>query len=354
MATSHATYAEAGVDIDAGNALVEGIRPIVRTTRRVGADGEIGGFGGLFDLAAVGYRDPVLVAATDGVGTKLKIAVETGILGTVGIDLVAMCVNDLIVQGAEPLFFLDYFATGKLDPASAIEIVAGIAEGCRAAGAALIGGETAEMPGLYHGGDFDLAGFAVGAVERDAILPRNDLRAGDRIIGLTSSGLHSNGFSLVRKLAAEANAAYDRPAPFDPSTTLGKALLVPTRIYVKPLLKALRSPGGILAMAHITGGGFIDNIPRVLGKDLAARIDLARIPLPPVFRWLAAAGNLPEADMLRTFNCGIGMVLVAAPDRVGALGSRLAEEGETVVELGVIEPRMGSAVVFHGALDLKA
>jgi phosphoribosylformylglycinamidine cyclo-ligase len=352
-ASSHATYAEAGVDIDAGNALVEGIRPIVRTTRRVGADSEIGGFGGLFDLAAVGYADPVLVAATDGVGTKLKIAIETGILDTVGVDLVAMCVNDLIVQGAEPLFFLDYFATGKLDPTAGIAIVAGIAKGCRMAGAALIGGETAEMPGLYQGRDFDLAGFAVGAVERNAILPRSDLRAGDRVLGLTSSGLHSNGFSLVRKLCAVAKMPFDFPAPFGPSISLGRALLAPTRIYVKPLLKALRGPGGILAMAHITGGGFIDNIPRVLPVGLAARIDLSRIPVPPVFGWLAAVGNLTHTEMLRTFNCGIGMVIVAVPDKAQALATLLADEGETVVELGAIEPRIDRAVVFDGALELR-
>src|ERR1700736_2514401 len=321
------TYADSGVDIDAGNRLVDLIKPMVRATARAGADAEIGGFGGLFDLKAAGFTDPVLVAATDGVGTKLKIAIETGILDTVGVDLVAMCVNDLIVQGAEPLFFLDYFATGKLDPTAGIEIVAGIAKGCRMAGAALIGGETAEMPGLYQGRDFDLAGFAVGAVERNAILPRGDLRAGDRILGLASSGLHSNGFSLVRKLCAVAKMPYDFPAPFGPSLSLGRALLAPTRIYVKPLLKALRGPGGILAMAHITGGGFIDNIPRVLPNSLAARIDLSQIPVPPVFGWLAAIGNLTHTEMLRTFNCGIGMVIVAEPDKAGALAAFLADEG---------------------------
>ena len=327
---------------------------MVRTTRRVGADSEIGGFGGLFDLAAVGYKDPVLVATTDGVGTKLKIAVDTGILDTVGVDLVAMCVNDLIVQGAEPLFFLDYFATGKLDPTAGIEIIAGIAKGCRMAGAALIGGETAEMPGMYRGRDFDLAGFAVGAVERDAILPRGDLRPGDRIIGLASSGLHSNGFSLVRRLCAEAAMPLDFPAPFGPSISLGRALLQPTRIYVKPLLKALRYPGGILAMAHITGGGFIDNIPRVLPDGLAARIDLSQIPVPPVFGWLASVGNLTHTEMLRTFNCGIGMVLVTDPERTNALATFLGDEGETVVDLGAIEERIDRPVVFDGALELRA
>src|SRR5437016_686327 len=317
------TYADSGVDIDAGNRLVDLIKPMVRATARPGADAEIGGFGGLFDLAAIGYADPVLVAATDGVGTKLKIAVETGILNTVGVDLGAMCVNGLVVQGAEPLFFLDYFATGKLDPTAGIEIVAGIAKGCRVAGAALIGGETAEMPGMYQGRDFDLAGFAVGAVERNAILPRNDLRPGDRILGLASSGLHSNGFSLVRRLSAEARMPLDFPAPFGPSISLGRALLAPTRIYVKPLLKAIRYPGGILAMAHITGGGFIDNIPRILPDGVAARIDLSRIPMPPVFGWLASVGNLTHTEMLRTFNCGIGMVLVTAPERAAGLTALL-------------------------------
>jgi phosphoribosylaminoimidazole synthetase len=348
-----ATYAEAGVDIDAGNALVEGIRPLVRATRRPGADGEIGGFGGLFDLAAVGYADPVLVAATDGVGTKLKIAVETGILATVGIDLVAMCVNDLVVQGAEPLFFLDYFATGRLDPAAGVRIVAGIAEGCRIAGAALIGGETAEMPGMYRGGDFDLAGFAVGAVERNAILPRGDLGPGDCVLGLASSGLHSNGFSLVRKLCAEAGASYDGAAPFVANMSLGRALLTPTRIYVKPLLTALRGPGGILAMAHITGGGFVDNLPRVLPVGIAARLDLTRIPVPPVYGWLARIGNLAPPEMLRTFNCGIGMVLVVAPPAAAAVSEVLAAAGETVIALGALEERRDEAVVFDGALDLR-
>ena len=347
------SYADSGVNIDAGNALVEAIKPLVRATRRPGADAEIGGFGGLFDLKATGYRDPVLVAATDGVGTKLKIAIDTGLLGSIGIDLVAMSVNDLVVQGAEPLFFLDYYATGRLDPVKGAAIVAGIAEGCRQSGAALIGGETAEMPGIYADEDFDLAGFAVGAVERDAILPRPDVVAGDVVLALSSSGIHSNGFSLVRKLCAVAKMPYDFPAPFGPSLSLGRALLAPTRIYVKPLLKALRGPGGILAMAHITGGGFTDNIPRVLPDGLAARIDLSRIPVPPVFGWLAAVGNLTHTEMLRTFNCGIGMVIVAEPDQAQALATLLADEGETVMELGAIEPRIDRAVVFDGALELR-
>jgi phosphoribosylformylglycinamidine cyclo-ligase len=351
--TRQRSYARSGVDVDAGNALVEAIKPIVRTTRRPGADAELGGFGGLFDLAAAGYADPVLVAANDGVGTKLKIAIETGILDTVGIDLVAMCVNDLVVQGAEPLFFLDYFATGKLEPAEAVAVIAGIAKGCRMAGAALIGGETAEMPGMYSGKDFDLAGFAVGAVERNAILPRPDIAPGDRILGLASSGLHSNGFSLVRKICADAKMPYDFPTPFGSSAaSLGRTLLTPTRIYVKPLLRALRAPGGILGMAHITGGGFTDNIPRILPKEVTARIDLGRVPVLPVFAWLAELGGLSEAEMLRTFNCGIGMVIVTAPEATDALGTMLTDEGETVVEIGVVEPREGDQIGYQGALAL--
>jgi len=346
------TYSDSGVDIDAGNALVEAIKPIVRTTRRPGADAEIGGFGGLFDLKAVGYRDPVLVAATDGVGTKLKIAIDTGILDTIGVDLVAMCVNDLVVQGAEPLFFLDYFATGRIEPGSAVEIVAGIAKGCRLSGAALIGGETAEMPGLYQEKDFDLAGFAVGAVERDAILPRADMEPGDRILALASSGVHSNGFSLVRRIVARSAMPYDFPAPFGDAPSLGRALLAPTRIYVKPLLRALREVGGIKGLAHITGGGLVDNVPRILPETMAAHIDLSRIAVPEVFKWLALAGPVEEAEMLRTFNCGVGMVIVAEPHRADALAALLADEGETVAELGVIMPRTGAAVVFDNALAL--
>ncbi len=348
------SYSDAGVDIDAGNALVEAIKPLVKSTRRPGADAEIGGFGGLFDLAKVGYRDPVLVAATDGVGTKLKIAIETGILDTIGIDLVAMSVNDLVVQGAEPLFFLDYFATGKLDPAAGARIVGGVAEGCRQSGAALIGGETAEMPGMYAGKDFDLAGFAVGAVERDAILPRPDIGPGDRLLGLASSGVHSNGYSLVRKLVERSGLGYDAPAPFEPSSPLGKALLTPTRIYVKPLLKALRASKGIKALAHITGGGLTENLPRVLPAATAARIDLSRIAAPPVFGWLAQTGNVEEREMLRTFNCGIGMVIVTAAAETDAIAKLLRAEGETVIDLGVIEQRRDAAVVYDGKLGLKA
>ncbi len=344
-------YADSGVDIDAGNALVEAIKPIVRSTSRPGADAEIGGFGGLFDLKAVGYRDPVLVAATDGVGTKLKVAIDTGIVDTVGIDLVAMCVNDLVVQGAEPLFFLDYYATGKLDPRTGTAIIAGIAEGCRRAGAALIGGETAEMPGMYAGSDFDLAGFAVGAVERDAILPRPDVAPGDVVLAIASSGLHSNGFSLVRKLVADAGLAWSDPAPFDNRHSLGEALLVPTRIYVKPVLAAIRAAGGIKALAHITGGGLTENIPRVLPDNMSAHIDLAHLPVPPVYRWLAGLGSIDEAELLRTFNCGVGMVAIVSPQQAEAVAAALSLQGEATVAIGYIEPGHRT-VAYDNALDL--
>ena len=345
------SYADAGVDIDAGNALVEAIKPLVRSTRRPGADAEIGGFGGLFDLKAAGFRDPVLVAATDGVGTKLKIAIETGILDTVGIDLVAMCVNDLVVQGAEPLFFLDYFATGKLDPDAGARIVAGIAEGCRQAGAALIGGETAEMPGMYAGKDFDLAGFAVGAAERDAILPRSDIAAGDAILALASSGVHSNGFSLVRKLVADAGLSFDAPAPFDNRNSLGRALLAPTRIYVKAMLAAIKATGAVKAMAHITGGGITENLPRVLPESLGAQIDLALLPVPPVFRWMAELGDIAPEEMLRTFNCGAGMLVVVPASSAAAVTAALAASGETVVAVGQVTKRKGAPVAYSGKLD---
>ncbi|PYE87219.1 phosphoribosylformylglycinamidine cyclo-ligase [Phyllobacterium leguminum] len=346
------TYAEAGVDIDAGNLMVEKIKPLVRSTRRPGADGEIGGFGGLFDLKAAGFTDPVLVAANDGVGTKLKIAIDAGKHDTVGIDLVAMCVNDLVVQGAEPLFFLDYFATGKLDPDQGAAIVAGIAEGCRQAGAALIGGETAEMPGMYRDGDYDLAGFAVGAAERNRLLPAGDIAEGDVILGLSSSGVHSNGFSLVRRIVELSGLGWDADAPFAPGKTLGEALLTPTRIYVKPLLKAIRAGDGIKALAHITGGGFPDNIPRVLPSGLAAEIDLSTIDVPPVFSWLARTGGVAWTEMLRTFNCGIGMIAVVAPEHADDVMSVLAAEGEKVVTLGRMIPRDDAGVVYRGTLAL--
>ena len=328
------TYAQSGVNIDAGNAMVDAIKPLVRSTRRPGADAEIGGFGGLFDLKAAGFNDPILVAANDGVGTKLKIAIDTGIHDTVGIDLVAMCVNDLVVQGAEPLLFLDYYATGKLDPAAAVEIVRGIAQGCRDAGCALIGGETAEMPGLYADGDYDLAGFAVGAAERGQLLPHDDVRPGDVLLGLPSSGVHSNGFSLVRRLVANLSLDWSAPAPFAPEKSVGAALLTPTRIYVKPLLAAIRKTGAIKALAHITGGGFPDNIPRVLPEGCGVALNLDAIDPHPVFRWMAEAGNIAESEMLRTFNCGVGMVAVVAADKVEAVRTALLGEGEKAVVLG--------------------
>ena len=351
--TNNLTYRDAGVDIDAGNEMVQRIKPHVRSTRRPGADGEIGGFGGLFDLKAAGFTDPVLVAANDGVGTKLKIAIDTGIHDTIGIDLVAMCVNDLVVQGAEPLFFLDYFATGKLDPAQGEAIVKGIAEGCRQAGCALIGGETAEMPGLYAEKDYDLAGFAVGAAERGQLLPSADLAIGDMILGLTSSGVHSNGYSLVRRIVELSGAAYDAPAPFETeAASLAEALIAPTRIYVKPLLAAIRQSNGIKALAHITGGGFVENIPRVLPEHLAADIDLFAIDTPPVFRWLAKAGGVEAHEMLRTFNCGIGMIVVVSEAEAAIVSAILQKEGEHVVPLGRILHRDGAAVTFNGDLAL--
>ena len=352
--TNGLTYAQAGVDIDAGNELVRRIKPHVRSTRRPGADGEIGGFGGLFDLKAAGFTDPVLVAANDGVGTKLKIAIETGRHETIGIDLVAMCVNDLVVQGAEPLFFLDYFATGKLDPAQGETIVAGIAEGCRQAGCALIGGETAEMPGLYASADYDLAGFAVGAAERGSLLPHG-VHDGDMILGLASSGCHSNGYSLVRQIVEMSGAAYDAPAPFDPSRSLAEALLEPTRIYVRSLLSVLKEKEneGIRALAHITGGGFPENIPRVLPDHLGAEIDLHAISVPPVFSWLAHEGGVAAPEMLRTFNCGIGMIVVVSPDEAASVAALLQAAGETVVPLGRIVRRDGEAVVYNGHLAFR-
>ncbi len=338
------TYADAGVDIDAGNALVTAIKPLARSTSRPGADVNLGGFGGLFDLKRAGFRDPVLVAANDGVGTKLKIAIETRSHATIGIDLVAMCVNDLVVQGAEPLFFLDYLAVGKLDVEEARDIVAGIASGCREAGCALIGGETAEMPGMYRQGDYDLAGFAVGAVERDEILPRADIAIGDSLIGLPSAGVHSNGYSLVRKLVADAGLNWRSPAPFNAKATLADELLMPTRIYVKALLAAIRATGGsglrgaIKALSHITGGGLAENLPRIMPQDAAARIDLSTFKAPPVFRWLKDAGRLDDDEMLRTFNCGIGMVVVAARDQAGEVVDALTAAGETPIVIGEVTP----------------
>lgn len=331
-------YSEAGVDIDAGEALVEAIKPLAKSTRRPGSEAGLGGFGALFDLKAAGFKDPILVATTDGVGTKLKIAIESGQHDTVGIDLVAMCVNDLVVQGAEPLLFLDYFATGKLDVDQAARIIEGIAQGCADSGCALVGGETAEMPGMYHKGDFDLAGFAVGAMERGTALPAG-VMAGDLLLGLGSNGVHSNGYSLVRKVVELAGLGWDAPAPFAEGA-LGQALLAPTRLYVRQALAAIRA-GGVHGLAHITGGGLTENLPRVLPEGLGAEIDLASWQLPPVFRWLAETAGMEQAELLKTFNCGIGMILVVAEDRAGALADLLAAEGETVAVLGTVQPGQG-------------
>jgi phosphoribosylformylglycinamidine cyclo-ligase len=339
------TYADAGVDIDAGNALVERIKPAARRTERPGTMAGLGGFGALFDLKAAGYIDPILVAATDGVGTKLRIAIDTGVVDTIGVDLVAMCVNDLVCQGAEPLFFLDYFATGKLDVDQATRIITGIAAACAATGCALVGGETAEMPGMYHRGDFDLAGFAVGAMERGTDLPAG-VTAGNVLLGLASDGVHSNGYSFVRKVVDLSGLGWDAPAPFADGT-LGEALLVPTRLYVKPALAAVRA-GGVHALAHITGGGLTENLPRVLPEGLGADINLAAWALPPVFRWLADTAGMAEAELLKTFNCGIGMIAVVAPDRAEALTALLSGLGETVVPLGHVTP--GQGVSYRGAL----
>jgi phosphoribosylformylglycinamidine cyclo-ligase len=330
------SYAKAGVDIAAGNALVKAIAPLAKATARAGADAALGGFGAFFDLKAAGYRDPLLVAANDGVGTKLKLAIDCGRHDGVGIDLVAMCANDLIVQGAEPLFFLDYFATAKLDTGVAEQVIAGIAEGCRQAGCALIGGETAEMPGMYAKGDYDLAGFCVGAVERGEALTGEQVKAGDMILGLASSGVHSNGFSLVRRLAADKGWKLDRPALFDQETILIEALLEPTRIYVKSLLPAIRS-GRIAALAHITGGGLLENIPRVLPRELHALVDADAWRQPRLMAFLQAQGNIEPEEIARTFNCGIGMVLIVDPDEAAALRHDLEASGETVFAIGRVE-----------------
>ena len=354
------TYRDSGVDIDAGNALVEAIKPLVKATRRPGADADLGGFGGLFDLKRAGFKDPILVAANDGVGTKLMIAIESGVHDTIGIDLVAMCVNDLVVQGAEPLFFLDYFATGKLELTSATAVVAGIASGCREAGCALIGGETAEMPGMYKQKDYDLAGFCVGAVERDEILPRSDIAIGDVVIGLPSAGVHSNAFSLVRRLVAEENLDWGHAAPWAKGQTLAAALLVPTRIYVKQVLAAVSTTGGggptgaIKGLSHITGGGLSENIPRVLPAGLAAHINLSAIAVPPVFGWLKQAGRLDDTEMLRTFNCGIGMIVIADKGRADEVMAALKTAGEHPVILGEVEAGRGVKSSAKGKGEAEA
>ncbi len=342
-------YRDAGVDIDAGEALVDAIKPLTRATRRRGADAELGGFGALFDLKAAGFVDPILVATTDGVGTKLKVAIESGQHDHVGVDLVAMCVNDLVVQGAEPLFFLDYYATGRLSVEAGRSVIAGIARGCAEAGCALIGGETAEMPGMYADGDYDLAGFAVGAVERKAVVNGQTVAAGDVVLGIAASGVHSNGFSLVRRIVAREGLAWHAPAPFAPETQLATALLTPTRIYVKSCLALCRA-GLAKAMAHITGGGLVENVPRVIPDAACVEIDARRWTLPPVFRWLMTAGAVPLDEMARVFNCGIGMVVIVAPEHVDQALALLAAEGERAVTIGRVSARLGDqpgCVVAH-------
>ena len=342
------TYADAGVSIAAGNALVKTIAPLARSTARPGANAELGGFGGFFDLKAAGYDDPLLVAANDGVGTKLKLAIDAGKHDGVGIDLVAMCANDLIVQGAEPLFFLDYYATGKLDNDVAAAVVASIAEGCRQAGCALIGGETAEMPGMYAAGDYDLAGFCVGAVDRAKALTGNRVEPGDVIIGLASSGVHSNGFSLVRRLIDLNGWKLDSPAPFDDDRLLGDILLEPTRIYVKSLLPLVRE-GKIGALAHITGGGLLENIPRVMPDNCHAMVDTDEWPLPRLFAFLQAGGAIEPGELARTFNCGIGMVAIVGEADVAQVTQRLGAAGEIVHRIGRIEPGEAGCTVRGSA-----
>ena len=340
------TYAEAGVDIDAGNAFVRRIKPMAARTARSGATHGLGGFGALFDPKAAGYVDPVLVAATDGVGTKLRVAMDVDRVHGVGIDLVAMCVNDIVCQGAEPLFFLDYFATGKLEVDTALQVVAGISEGCVRAGCALIGGETAEMPDIYPAGEFDIAGFAVGAVERDAVLP-SGVEVGDTLLGLSSIGVHANGFSLIRQLVRRIGLAWTDIAPFAAETAIADIVLAPTRIYVRQVLAALRV-GGVSAVAHITGGGLSENLPRVLPGDAGVEIDLDSWDLPPVFRWIREAGNIADGEMLRIFNCGIGMVLICKTDRARAVAMRLEGQGETVKPIGRVTDTAG--VRYYGCL----
>lgn len=346
MTKNGLTYADAGVDIDAGNALVERIKPAAKRTARSGVMSGLGGFGALFDLKAAGFDDPVLVAATDGVGTKLKIAIETGQVDSVGIDLVAMCVNDLICQGAEPLFFLDYFATGKLDVEHAASVIEGIAEGCVRADCALIGGETAEMPGMYSGSDFDLAGFAVGAMERGAELP-SAVAVGDVLLGVASTGVHSNGYSLVRRVVESSGLSWGSPCPWADGT-LGAALLTPTEIYVRGAKEALKS-GDLIALAHITGGGLTENLPRVLPEGLGAEVNLESWRLPQVFAWLRENAGIVDAEMLKTFNCGIGLVAVVKPDRVDSVEDAFRANGHDVARIGVIAE--GQGVTYRGSLD---
>ncbi len=337
MSKNGLTYADAGVNIDEGDRLIDRIKPMVKATQRAGADGSIGGFGGAFDLKAAGFKDPVLISGTDGVGTKLRIAIDTGILNTVGIDLVAMCVNDVLANGAEPLFFLDYFATGHLEIDKAAEVVSGIAEGCKQSGCALIGGETAEMPGMYEAGDFDLAGFVVGAAEREALLPRHkDMAEGDVLIGMASSGPHSNGYSLIRKIVEISGLSWSDPSPFSEGQTLGEALMTPTKLYVKTVLPLLKD-GLVTGLAHITGGGLTENTPRMLPKSLKAEIDMKAWPRPAVFNWLQKTGGVAEAEMQRAFNCGIGMVLAVKPGHMNTVLERLEGSGEQAWVIGQLK-----------------
>jgi phosphoribosylformylglycinamidine cyclo-ligase len=347
------TYRDAGVDIDRGDALVDRIAPFAKATRRAGTDAALGGFGGLFDLKATGFKDPILVASTDGVGTKLRIAIETGLFRGLGQDLVAMCVNDIVVQGAEPLFFLDYYASGKLEIDDAAVVIEGIARACKDSGCALIGGETAEMPGLYAKGDFDLAGFAVGAVERDGILPKTtDMQAGDDVIGVASSGVHSNGFSLVRRVVADVGLRYDAPAPFAPEMSLGEALLAPTELYVSGALPIVRS-GGVKGLAHITGGGITENLPRALPEGLNAEIDLGAWNPNPVFAWLSKSAGIEEREMLRTFNCGVGLVAITSPEHSAAVIDAFVSAGQKAFAIGKLVTGDGEAeVAYRGTLRL--
>ncbi len=347
------TYKESGVDIDAGEALVERIAPAAKATHRPGTEAELGGFGGLFDLKAAGFKDPILVASTDGVGTKLKIAIETGRFEGIGQDLVAMCVNDIVVQGAEPLFFLDYYASGKLDVDAAAIVIEGIARACKETGCALIGGETAEMPGLYAKGDFDLAGFAVGAAERGRILPKiREMQSGDVVIGVASSGVHSNGYSLVRRVVGDGGLSYGAPAPFAKGQTLGEALLAPTRLYVKGALAAIHT-GGVKGLAHITGGGISENLPRALPEGLNAQVDLSCWTPQSVFGWLAKSAGVEEREMLRTFNCGLGLIAVVDAKSAGHVIDAFQESGDKAMRIGTLAAGEGDArVVYNGALKL--
>jgi phosphoribosylformylglycinamidine cyclo-ligase len=339
-------YRGAGVDIDAGNALVEAIAPLARATARAGTTARLGGFGALFDLQAAGLRDPILVATTDGVGTKLLVAQAMGRHDTIGVDLVAMCVNDIVVQGAEPLFFLDYFATGRLETGIGETVLRGVAEACRDSGCGLVGGETAELPGMYQAGEYDLAGFAVGAVERDQLLDGTRVQIGDIVLGLASTGLHSNGFSLVRRIVEQSGLDYNSPAPFAPDRSIGEVLLTPTRLYVRSCLAAIKG-GDVHALAHITGGGLLENVPRVLPEGTAAEIDAALWPLPPVFGWLMRQGSIPALEMARVFNCGIGMVVIASPDKALNLEHILRENGEMPRRIGRIVAAPERCTILH-------